>query len=200
MSALLIAKQLLKKSTRLYAGALCYLSFVFLVVFTPLAISSEPIMDVDSFVHESFGGQVASPETLWLTKALKNQAAEIVHHPFSGLRLRYWRQNSKTAWVLEEVGKELPITMGISVSENAIVSMQVLHYRESRGGEIRHGFFTRQFLGASLNVDKKLSQPIDGISGATLSVRATKKMARLALLFHQAVIGSDEDALSEMQP
>ncbi len=35
-----------------------------------------------------------------------------------------------------------------------------------------------------------LDRHIDGISGATLSVNAMKKMARLALLLHQETEGS----------
>ena len=38
----------------------------------------------------------------------------------------------------------------------------------------------------------KLSQPVDGITGATLSVRAVKKAATLALYLHRQTPYTDE--------
>lgn len=55
-------------------------------------------------------------------------------------------------------------------------------FRESRGFEVRYPFFTDQFRGARLREGLDLDREIDGISGATLSVRALTKLARLALL------------------
>jgi len=58
-------------------------------------------------------------------------------------------------------------------------------------------FFTRQFVGLSLQPPKsQLSENIDGITGATLSVKAVKKTARFALFLHQLVTG-DESAAGE---
>jgi hypothetical protein len=63
--------------------------------------------------------------------------------------------------------------------------LRVLEFRESRGWEVRYPFFTDQFGGIGLRPDLQLDRPIDGISGATLSVRALKKLARLALYLTQ---------------
>ena len=63
----------------------------------------------------------------------------------------------------------------------------MLVFRESRGWEVRHDFFTDQFKQAQLSDDYHLKQSIDNISGATLSVRAVKKLARIALLLDQTV-------------
>jgi len=57
----------------------------------------------------------------------------------------------------------------------------VLVFRESRGDEIRYPSFTEQFTGATLNNKQKLDRRIDGISGATLSVNALRKLAAVAL-------------------
>ena len=54
-------------------------------------------------------------------------------------------------------------------------------FRESRGWEIRHDFFTAQYRGLGLAADGALSREVDGITGATLSVRAVNRAARLAL-------------------
>jgi hypothetical protein len=61
------------------------------------------------------------------------------------------------------------------------VPIEVLAFRESRGWEIRYPFFTSQFSGLELADDGYLSESIDGITGATMSVRAVERVARLAL-------------------
>ena len=71
----------------------------------------------------------------------------------------------------------------------------VLNYRESRGGEVRHPNFLKQYQGADLQKDYQLDKNIDGISGATLSVRAMGRMARLALYYDH--ISHSETLLTE---
>ena len=66
-------------------------------------------------------------------------------------------------------------------TRTALERIKVLEFRESRGWEVRHAFFTDQFRAARLTKDRNLDRDIDGISGATLSVRAMKKLAALAL-------------------
>ncbi len=66
--------------------------------------------------------------------------------------------------------------------------IRVLTFRESRGGEIAMSSYSDQFAQTSLDAEYSLNQQIDGISGATLSVIAMKKVARLALLLNQEVM------------
>lgn len=129
----------------------------------------------------------ATTQTLWLTGGIKDRAAEILGHRFSGLRVRYWGENNRTVWVLDEIGKEMPITIGVVVENTQLVDIQILEYRETRGGEVRYPFFTDQFKGLTLDRknQNKLNGSIDGITGATLSVAAVRKIAILALVFHQ---------------
>ena len=82
--------------------------------------------------------------------------------------------------MLEEIGKTEPITFGVVIADNKVVMVKVLAFRESRGDEIRHPAFTRQFKHAKLD-DDQLDRHINSISGATLSVRAMTKVVRLAL-------------------
>ena len=65
--------------------------------------------------------------------------------------------------------------------------LKVLAFRESRGWEVNHDFFTNQFKQNSLDANLRLNQPIDGISGATLSVRALTKVAQLGLFFDNQI-------------
>jgi hypothetical protein len=170
-----------KKITR--RAALCGLSG--LVVFPAAALPSPSPQQ--KFLVSVFGEMVPAPQTLWLTKPLKTQLRKILRHDYASLRVRYWQDQSQTVWVLDEIGKTKPITAGFVIRDGAIARVSVLAYRESHGWEIKHDFFTRQFVGARLPTNYELDQNIDGISGATLSVRAMKKLARLALFLDQQV-------------
>jgi hypothetical protein len=128
------------------------------------------------------------PEFLWLDGEMRKRVQAILEHDYPAARLRYWRMGNRTAWVLEEIGKEMPITVGISVQEDAVERVRVLVYRESRGWEVKSPAFTRQFDGARLAGEQRLDRSIDGISGATLSVRALTRLTRLALLLHRHVL------------
>ncbi|HEB55710.1 MAG TPA: FMN-binding protein [Gammaproteobacteria bacterium] len=137
------------------------------------------------FLNEVFVGDLPRPALLWLTGDIRKTATLILQHKPSRLRLRYWARATRSTWVLEEIGKEKPITIGIVINQGRIEDLRVLAFRESRGDEVRHDFFTRQFSQATLKPDLQLSNSIDGISGATLSVRALHKLARLALYLDQ---------------
>ncbi len=140
-----------------------------------------------AFVVRAFGGAAPEPSVLWLTPAIKARARRILGHDPGGLRLRYWRQGAKTAWILNEIGKEEPITAGFVIENGHLREALVLDYRESRGWEIRYPYFLDQFVNARLDDTLQLDRHIDGISGATLSVRAMQNMARLALLLDREV-------------
>ena len=139
------------------------------------------------FIKQVFNNNPPKPSVLWLKKDLKKQLSDILDHKYKGMRIRYWQQDRKTAWILEETGKDKLITTGIVISDGKIEQVKVLIFRESRGWEVRHDFFTDQFKQVKLADDKQLNKHIDNISGATLSVRAIKKLARIALLLDKIV-------------
>lgn len=134
-------------------------------------------------------GQAASPKMLWLTTPVKARIERILGHPYGGLRVRYWQQGGRTAWVLDEIGKEEPITFGVVVEQGRVQGIEVLVYRESRGWEVRHAFFRKQFEGARLGAEDQLDRRVDGITGATLSVNAMRKVARVALVLAEEAGG-----------
>jgi len=146
------------------------------------ALSAEVYLAPEKFLAESFGGNVPKPSVLWISGETRKAVEKILGHSAGALRVRYWSQDERTAWILEEIGKTEPITTGIVVDKGAIARISVLIYRESRGWEVRYPFFTDQFKGAMLNSMHELDRNIDGISGATLSVRALTRLARVALL------------------
>lgn len=135
------------------------------------------------FLSETFGTAPA-PAFLWLDHSVQAQLTEVLGHPYPMARLRYWRAGGKTAWILDEIGKEYPITAGFLVEGDHIAQARVLVYRESRGSEVHLPSFLKQFIGGTLQGDG-LSSRIDGITGATLSVDAMRRMACAALLLNR---------------
>ena len=138
----------------------------------------------EEFLHEAFNDTTPDPGVIWLKGDVKDTSSEILGHPYPGLRIRYWGDGARTAWILEEIGKVKPITVGLVVNDEGLEKIRILAFRESRGWEVRYPFFTDQFTGIGLTDNYELDQAIDGISGATLSVRALKKLSRLALYLH----------------
>ena len=179
----------------------CYQSLAVVISFAgsllaPFYLSAETYQTNEQFLHSNLSpnaANVINAETLWLTKSVSETAEKILGHSVKKYTQKYWRDNAKqdstkngsakTLWILDEIGKEEPITAGFVVSNGKIISATVLAYRESRGNEIRYPGFLKQYQGVGLQADNQLNQNIDGISGATLSVRAMAKMARLALYY-----------------
>lgn len=139
------------------------------------------------FINQVFNNHPPKADVLWLDKTLKKKIVNILDHKYKGLRIRYWRTAEKSAWILDEVGKEKSITVGFVIRNEKIELVKVLVFRESRGWEVRHDFFTNQFKQARLQKDQQLDKSIDNVSGATLSVRAVKKLARIALLLDNEI-------------
>jgi hypothetical protein len=137
----------------------------------------------EDFLNQAFTGDVPEVKKFWIPKELQQD-----RHKLRALRVSYWQRDKRTVWILEEIGKSLPITVGIIINENKIERINVLIFRESRGWEIRYPFFTDQFNDAMLTQENQLDIGIDGISGATLSVNALKNLAALALLFHHQIV------------
>lgn len=141
--------------------------------------ADQTILAPDAFLRETFGS-APEPKLLWLDQPAQAQMKAIFGHVYPQARLRYWRAGGRTAWVLEDIGKEFPITAGFVVGHGAIEAARVLVYRESRGDEIRYPSFLKQFEGAKLG-GNGLQPEVDAVSGATLSTWAMQRMARAAL-------------------
>lgn len=162
------------------------LAIVLLLLTTMLATNAyaiEQYLTQEQFLTETFGDTTLKIAVLWVTKDITKQTEKILGHAPNQLRQRYWTDGAKTAWIFDEIGKEEAITAGFVVAAGKISQVRILTYRESRGWEIRYPAFLKQYLGVELQSDYYLNRHIDGISGATLSVNAMNRMARLALYF-----------------
>ena len=135
----------------------------------------------EKFIDQVFDNNPPTQDKLWITKLLKAEINNILEHDLGVIRLRYWDDGDKTAWILEDIGRDKPITVGFVVKDKKIEQLNVLIFRESRGWEVKYPFFTDQYKQSSLTTGNQLDRKIDGISGATLSVKALTKLARLAL-------------------
>ena len=163
-----------------------------LMLFVQQPANADVFSTPEEYVEQAFAGAEVEPAKIWVTGEVKERVEKILGRKFKKLRAEYWRSGNKTVWILEEIGKYKPITTGFTVEGKQLEDVKVLVYRESHGWEVKYPFFTKQFKKAGLKKNTKLDKNIDGISGATLSVNALKKMARLALFLHAKVLADEE--------
>ena len=159
------------------------LQFIVLIglMLSSITVSARGVYQTDeAFLSEVFANSVPKSQIVWLKGEVRQSVSDILGHDYKGLRIRYWRDQNKSVWILEEIGKEQPITFGVVISKQKVEAVKVLAFRESRGDEIRHPAFTQQFEQVTLD-GNKLDRQIDGISGATLSVWAMTSVVRMAL-------------------
>ena len=164
----------------------CKKSILIIVMMSlPTLVSAASVYETQmEFLSRAFGEPQPKPNIIWLSGERKSSVQQMLGHDYPAMRLRYWCQAKRSAWVLEEIGKELPITIGVIIDHNYIQSLRVLTYRENRGGEVATPAFSDQFNGVALGADGTLAAKIDGISGATLSVHALTRLANMALFLH----------------
>ena len=162
-----------------------YLAIFFLVGGLIAADNLHVFQEPTAFIKSITEKEENTSKYIWINKDLQKEIGEILGHPFSSLRIRYWEHNDDTIWVLDEIGKTEPITFGYLVENNAIKKATVLIFRESRGGEIHNEFYTKQFIDCQIDEKNKLSKEVNGITGATLSANAMKKTAALALFLNK---------------
>lgn len=180
-------------SSRIWGNSLSVLLASAALWLVPCLARGEIYQTPDAFLDEAFAQSIPKPKIVWLKGAVKQQVRAILGRDYS-LRVRYWTRAGRSAWILDEVGKDLPITTGIVIGAQGIERLRILEFRESRGWEVRYPFFTEQFEHAELTTELGLNTAIDGISGATLSVGAVQRLARMALYLHR------ETATTHVQP
>lgn len=97
----------------------------------------------------------------------------------------------KLGWLIVDqvIGKSEAITYALALdTTGAVVSLEVLEYRESHGGEVRMPAWRKQFVGKTAGEAATLNREIKIISGATLSCRhLTEGVQRLLRLYATAL-------------
>jgi len=157
---------------------------VFVTFLSATAIAASVYETRAEFLDRAFNGSPPDTSLTWLSGERKSVVRELLGHDYPALRLRYWCRAGRSAWELNEIGKEQPITVGVIVEKDYIRSLRVMTYRENRGGEVSTPAFTDQFDGVAMSAGGALDTNIDGISGATLSVQTLTRLATMALFLH----------------
>ena len=151
------------------------------------SFSEEVLLSREGFIKTAFQKDVPEKKSLFFKGEVKEIAQKIMGQHYKKIRFKYWLYNSRSAWILNRIGKVRFITAGFIIDNCKIASVHVLVYRESHGWEIKYPLFRDQFEGVHLIRDYILNKKIDGITGATLSVNSMKKMTQLALAMHNKI-------------
>lgn len=87
--------------------------------------------------------------------------------------------------ILDNVkGKVKPITYLVIFSPDySVKSVHIIKYREQQGGAIENRAWLDQFNNKNIESNIELNESIDGISGATISVKAVTKGVKRLLKF-----------------
>ena len=84
-------------------------------------------------------------------------------------------------------GKEMPITFLVIFDDSGkIILADIVKYREPYGGAVQNKNWTAQFKKKDSNSGYKVGTDIDGITGATISVKSiTKGIYKISLLYKE---------------
>jgi Na+-translocating ferredoxin:NAD+ oxidoreductase RnfG subunit len=134
-----------------------------------------------------------APAALRLTPELRKRLAEE-----SGVQgdedPRVWRALHGDAvlgsFIVDEViGKHELITYAVAIDPQGVVrGVEILDYRETRGGEVRDPRWRAQFVGKGPRDALRLGNDIQNLSGATLSSRHVTDGVRRLVLLHQLAL------------
>ena len=125
-----------------------------------------------------------------LTPDLKAQLLADTGVPARSNQQRAWaatRDGALLGHVLVDdvIGKHDLITYAVGIgSDGAVRGVEILDYRETRGGEVRDPRWRAQFAGKRRGAPLRLEQDIQNISGATLSCGHITEGVRRLLALH----------------
>jgi len=162
-----------------------------IALFVPGVVRAEHYLDVDE------AGRVLFPEAdsfTSVTAELDRDAKKRIKKE-SGMRvrndrveaLRVQRGAETTGWVYldEVIGKHEFITYAVGIdAARAVRGIEILDYRETKGGEVRAASWRAQFSGKSAADPLRLGKDVENISGATLSCRNLTDGVRRLLATH----------------
>lgn len=126
--------------------------------------------------------------TFHIPNGIKNKIEKEVKQKFFEDKIYIWKvtKNGKAIGfaVLDNVyGKSLPITFLVIFDEqNTIINSSIIKYREPYGGAVRNDKWNQQFANKDSSSGFEVGEDIDGISGATISVRSVSKGIRKLVL------------------
>lgn len=123
-----------------------------------------------------------------LKQKIENKARQRFFGEFVYILRIYNNEKLEAAALLDNVpGKELPITFIVIFNRDGKIRLtDVVKYREPYGGAVQSEAWTSQFKGKDNISGYKIGKDIDGITGATISVKSvTAGVHKLSLLYHE---------------
>jgi Na+-translocating ferredoxin:NAD+ oxidoreductase RnfG subunit len=129
-----------------------------------------------------------------LTPELRARIAAGAGSPVRGEVQRVWTA-SRGGMLLgyfivdNAIGKHELITYAVGIgADGAVRGIEIMDYREARGGEVRDSSWRAQFVGKRRNSPLRLDEDIQNISGATLSCRHITDGVRRLLVLYDVVL------------
>ncbi len=160
-----------------------------ILTFLSLTLGSEIKQKTLQVINDYYQQEIEVEEFKFkIPKKAKKQIQNQIKQKFYRDQIYYWtiKIDDKTHYALMDntIGKTMPITFLIMFNENKeVIHSSIIKYRESYGGEISGKNWLAQFIGMEQDSLYKYGKEIDGITGATLSVKSfTKGISKLSLL------------------
>jgi len=161
---------------------------LFISVLT-FAVSSEIKNKSIEIIKSYYNQEILVSKNLFLiSKNVKNNIQNQIKQRFYRDQIYYWsieiKGNTHYALLDNTIGKTMPITFLVLFNEKEeVIHSAIVKYRESYGGEISGKRWMSQFVGMKRDSLFKFESEIDGITGATISVKSfTKGINKLSLL------------------
>ena len=125
-----------------------------------------------------------------LDRQIKKEVENQVKQKFYRDKLYYWTISQRDttiayAFLDNVVGKSMPITFMVILNiDGDIINANVIKYREAYGSEVGNKGWLQQFINFNNNSDYSIGNDVDGISGATISVKSMSKgMQKITALY-----------------
>ena len=162
---------------------------ILLITICSFIISSEIKDKSISAIKSYYSNEVQITDHKFsIQKKIKRNIQNQIKQKFYRNQIYYWVINingiQHYALLDNTIGKTMPITFLVIFNENQeVVHSKIIKYREGYGGEISGKKWLEQFVGMQNDSLFKFGKEIDGITGATISVKSfTKGISKLSLL------------------
>lgn len=172
--------------------ALGQLLFGVMAASAPLGALATTFMTQQEALEKAFPGAVVERRTVTLTKEQMVEAARLAGEPIpSALVFVYEARRGDelvgTAYFDVHRVRTLPQTLMLVVApDGRLRSIDVLSFREPPE-YLASPAWLNQFPGRALDANLQVRRDIQGITGATLTARATTKAVRRVLAIHAAL-------------
>jgi Na+-translocating ferredoxin:NAD+ oxidoreductase RnfG subunit len=162
---------------------------IIILIFINLIIGSEIKDKTINTINQFYQQEIKINKFKYsISKKIKKEIQSLTKQKFYRDQIFYWtiKINDELHYALMDntIGKTMPITFLVIFNEKQeVIHSKIIKYREGYGGEISGKKWLSQFNGMRNDSLYKHGKEIDGISGATLSVKSfTKGISKLSLL------------------